>query len=1139
MDFADFQVKVYSSAAPATIITYYTVEPKFDFTFEANLNSFGVPRASVTIEVRARDNTGNLSSMVTATATNAAPADVTGLTAAGISDAVSLRWTANTDDDLKYYKVRHGTSSGTVTSVVYTGAATAFVYDSVLTAVEYFSVVAVDVFGTESATPTTANATPRSTFSVDTTAPATPTSVTVSTALDSTDPSGSRAYIDVSWTGVADTDLQNYSVRYSTSSLGPWEYINVPEGIVTSRINSLKSGTAYYVAVGAVDFVGNASAYANAGTFPITTSTDTTAPSTPSAPTIAANALQIQVTHDGLKAAGGSLESDLDHFDVYASTTTGFTPGATSLIGQIGNGPAKVASFPVPASASSGTSQTWYAKVVAVDYSGNRSTASAQSSASVPLIAAVNIGDAVITNAKIADLAADKITAGSGIINNLLIKSTLTVDTAGTVQSGNFNDTTKVGWQLANTTLKLYDGTVYARALVLKNGENLMLSQYADFEWSAYWYTTYPLIGAHDGGSEVISVVDSGTTTAKYNSQCVSMVRTASAGTYSRVVFTTTSASTYNLTLEASTDYIVSGWFKTPNASGNKTISLNLNSTSGSVSGSSQVLTADGTWYRFSQVLTTNTDTLFALDVKLFTAGTLYIDGLQIEQKRTAETTPSQWRPPSVTTIDGGSITTGSIRSTASANGLSGQPAWSISVTGAAQFGDAAVRGRLVVGDISNPSGDGTNSIVQSANYVASSTGWAIRQDGFAEFSNVAIRGTGTGTILTAGSSANAQVLIGTSSSAGFLKFFTHSTYENVPALVLTGIVNSGAANENISLQLQGPSVTSATDRLTLGLFSQNHDGTSEASVTISHNVNGTLWFVNETQMRTNVPIEMFPSQTTTVDYIYLKTPSGASGSSTFTKFIDGSSVQQFGVSLDGYVSTYETTTGGIRIGNGNDVSLSSTNHGFQIGIDSGANIVIDTNEIMARNNGATNTLNLNIDGGDVHMGGDLVVEGVGQVQFARRSSDATKTSTATVVDDTQITFSVDASCTYEFRGMCKYSGGTTGDFKMGFSFPTGSLGEWTGLGNGTTVFAPNGTAIQSNATSTGGYMVRTESTDIAATRAYGGVSTSDEFCVQYRGILRTSTTAGTFALQWAQNNSEAVATTLYADSYMVLTKVA
>ena len=46
-DFRDFQVKVYSPAAPATIITYYTTSARFDFTFEANLNSFGTPRATV------------------------------------------------------------------------------------------------------------------------------------------------------------------------------------------------------------------------------------------------------------------------------------------------------------------------------------------------------------------------------------------------------------------------------------------------------------------------------------------------------------------------------------------------------------------------------------------------------------------------------------------------------------------------------------------------------------------------------------------------------------------------------------------------------------------------------------------------------------------------------------------------------------------------------------------------------------------------------------------------------------------------------------------------------------------------------------------------------------------------------------
>ena len=58
-----------------------------------------------------------------------------------------------------------------------------------------------------------------------------------------------------------------------------------------------------------------------------------------------------------------------------------------------------------------------------------------------------------------------------------------------------------------------------------------------------------------------------------------------------------------------------------------------------------------------------------------------------------------------------------------------------------------------------------------------------------------------------------------------------------------------------------------------------------------------------------------------------------------------------------------------IRIPTTTDASLSSTGHGFQIGPDSGVNLVADGNEVMARNNGNVSTLGLNLDGGNVTLG--------------------------------------------------------------------------------------------------------------------------------------------------------------------------
>lgn len=58
-----------------------------------------------------------------------------------------------------------------------------------------------------------------------------------------------------------------------------------------------------------------------------------------------------------------------------------------------------------------------------------------------------------------------------------------------------------------------------------------------------------------------------------------------------------------------------------------------------------------------------------------------------------------------------------------------------------------------------------------------------------------------------------------------------------------------------------------------------------------------------------------------------------------------------------------------IQINSTDDASLTSTGHGLQIGDTSSINIIMDNNEIVARNNGLASTLSLNITGGSVAIG--------------------------------------------------------------------------------------------------------------------------------------------------------------------------
>lgn len=71
-----------------------------------------------------------------------------------------------------------------------------------------------------------------------------------------------------------------------------------------------------------------------------------------------------------------------------------------------------------------------------------------------------------------------------------------------------------------------------------------------------------------------------------------------------------------------------------------------------------------------------------------------------------------------------------------------------------------------------------------------------------------------------------------------------------------------------------------------------------------------------------------------------------------------------------------------FRLNNTNDVGLASTNHAFQIGLDSGANIRMDNNEIMAANNGAASNLVVQADGGQVTVNSGMAADNATQALF-------------------------------------------------------------------------------------------------------------------------------------------------------------
>lgn len=439
----------------------------YDLTFEENIAKFLVAKPTVSIRVRSIDARGIASEWSTiVTAGNAAPAAPTGLTATQNVESIDLKWNENNEVDLIGYRVYLSvTGIGGTYNRIYQGNALNYSFPSSMYGTDHFFVArAYDEFNQESADSSIPAAVrPLNAFIVDVTPPPLPTSVAMTVANSSDGGPGSG---NVTWTySSPPSDLIGFNVRWRKTGATNWQLTTVDKDARAAEVLLESPYVNYEAQVRAFDSSANYSAWTGSATG---TAAANGAPSTPAAPTTAASTLQIQVTPTGNKAAGGAMEADVEFYEVYTSITTGFTPSTANMIGTIPVGPAMVSVFPIPASGGTST-QTWFVKVIAVDSGGLKSSASAQSTANPNLIDTANIVDLAVTSAKITSLVADKLTAGSGIIANLTVKSTLTIgdaSTTGFIQSENWNGTS-TGWQLTKSGLTIFNGTIAATAITL------------------------------------------------------------------------------------------------------------------------------------------------------------------------------------------------------------------------------------------------------------------------------------------------------------------------------------------------------------------------------------------------------------------------------------------------------------------------------------------------------------------------------------------------------------------------------------------------------------------------------------------------------------------------------------------------
>lgn len=147
---------------------------------------------------------------------------------------------------------------------------------------------------------------------------------------------------------------------------------------------------------------------------------------------------------------------------------------------------------------------------------------------------------------------------------------------------------------------------------------------------------------------------------------------------------------------------------------------------------------------------------------------------------------------------------------------------------------------------------------------------------------------------------------------------------------------------------------------------------------------------------------------------------------------------------------------------------------------------------------------------------GDLV-----DVKFRRKTSDTSRTNN-TISDDPDLIFPVGANQVWTVEGRFLIDGDAAGDFDWSWNTPAGSTG-WHSGHRLIAGIAASGGDIQTSATET-----------LTADRTAGLVTTGTLVFVKAFAYIVTDSTPGNVALQWAQNTTDATATTLHAGSIIV-----
>lgn len=749
-DFQDYQI-TFSKSDGTSPVSFFTVNPRYTFTFQDNANAFTTPQSIVNVVVKSRDKSGNISAGTTDgsfanSVTNLAPTAVPTISVSPLVGSYSVQITSTNApaDSAGVEILQHTALTGGTTTSKWKGTDSIAAITATAGTKVWVSARYVDVFG--QAGPETSprvDVTPTNPLNFDTTPPAAPTSLNLTTASDTADPTGSTGIVTLAWTAPSDSDLAGYQISYGPASNDLTRLLNVGK-VTTVKIDKLSSGVTYYFSIKSVDVAGNVSAGALTGN--ILLPVDGSAPGKPASPSASRNNTKIVINHSLYLANGTTrLPVDTAYLDFHIGDSSTFNISYDATVNPYtffvrapvnipaGSATSYTGSFDYPDGAT--TLANKYIKVVAVDKSGNPSSGSDGASISTTLTSPIFAPSITVGDAQIGSLSATKLVTDTAIANNLKVTSTLTVgdtNNDGYIQSFDWASGTK-GWRIgyngSNYDLEINNGTIRAAALLLQSSVNLLRMEHSVFNrlnsgdiYFGTGGTSAPSLSITSGitGSTIQD-----TTANPAGSWALKLVSDATASPYigflpMEEVIPSTTPATYEkkpyIPTETAT-YILSGWFKAD--SGTPAISLSLWDGTTQYPTSPTTQNASTTWTRMTWTVSMTTATSVALRLNIPSSTTMYVKGLQVEKAVTSLTTASNYVIPGGTTINGSSIKTGSIRSS---NYVSGNSGWGIDLNGNSEFNNVTVRG----------------NITANAGFIGGAYGWKI-EDNLISNNNVGI----------------------------------------------------------------------------------------------------------------------------------------------------------------------------------------------------------------------------------------------------------------------------------------------------------------------------------------------------------------------------------------------------------------